>query len=263
MYQGRKIQMLLLEMVEIARNCGNILLNAEIENGGIYQKEGKANLVTEYDSRIQKELRKKLLKLLPGAGFMGEEDQADQTDISKGYAFIVDPIDGTTNFVRNARASCISIALAKDGNPITGVVHNPYAGETFYAAKGEGAFLNDATINSSNKTLEESIIYFGTSPYEAQWAQKSFQIAYQYFTHGADLRRSGSAALDICDVACGRGDFFFELRLNPWDYAAAACIASEAGCIVSDLEGRPVTYDRKQIVSVRGSQVRLLPLDKI
>jgi myo-inositol-1(or 4)-monophosphatase len=251
--------MLILEMVEIARDCGKILLNADMEREGIQQKKGKANFVTVYDSKIQKVLRKKLLKLMPEAEFMGEEDHADQTDISSGYAFIVDPIDGTTNFVRNARASCISVALAKEGVPITGVVHNPYAGETFYAAKGEGAFLNGVQISASDKTLEESIIYFGTSPYEAEWAQKSFQIAYQYFTHGADLRRSGSAALDICDVACGRGDFFFELRLNPWDYAAAALIALEAGCIVTDLEDRPVTYDRKQIVSVRAPQVRLLP----
>jgi myo-inositol-1(or 4)-monophosphatase len=253
--------MLLLEMVEIARDCGKILLNADMERGSIHQKKGKANLVTEYDSKIQKVLRQKLLKLLSKASFMGEEDHADHTDISNGYAFIVDPIDGTTNFVRNARASCISIALAKDGFPITGVVHNPYSGETFYAAKGEGAFSNGTPISASSKTLEESIIYFGTSPYEDEWAEKSFHIAYQYFRHGADLRRSGSAALDICDVACGRGDFFFELRLNPWDYAAAALIAKEAGCIVSDLEGNPVTYDRKQIVSVRAPKVALLNLN--
>jgi myo-inositol-1(or 4)-monophosphatase len=251
------------EISKIAHACAEIMMEAHVQEDSITLKAGKGNLVTKYDSLIQATLREKLLEMLPEAVFMGEEDHADQADIRKGYSFIVDPIDGTANFTRDGKASCICIALAKDGIPITGVVHNPYLGETFSAEVGKGAYLNGIKITASDKSLEDSIIFFGTSPYEAEWAKKSFQIAYDYFTHGADLRRSGSAALDICGVASGRGDFFFELRLNPWDYAAAALIAQEAGAIVSDLEGNPVTYDHKQIVTVRAPKVTLLPMEHI
>ncbi|MCI9338688.1 MAG: inositol monophosphatase [Lachnospiraceae bacterium] len=252
---------LLQEMTDIVKSCEDILLSATDMERKIHRKTGKGNFVTDYDSKVQAILQSRLLELLPEAVFLGEEDQMDSTDISKGYAFIVDPIDGTANFTRNYHASCISVALALDGFPILGVVHNPYQKETFTALKGQGAYLNGERIHASDRTLDEGLILFGTAPYHADLTRKSFEIAYRYLSRAEDLRRSGSAALDLCMVACGRAEFFFELTLCPWDYAAGALIVEEAGGFVSDLKGRPLTYDRRQTVAARGPRVELVEVE--
>lgn len=249
---------LLQKIIDIVKGCEGILLNATDMERKIHQKAGRGNFVTDYDSRVQAILKTRLLELVPGAVFLGEEDQMDHTDISKGYAFIVDPIDGTANFTRNYHASCISVALALDSFPILGVVHNPYQQETFYALKGKGAYRNGERIHTSDRTLEESLILFGTTPYNEALTRKSFEVAYRYMSRAEDLRRSGSAAIDLCTVACGRAEFFFELALSPWDYAAGALIVEEAGGFVSDLQGRPLTYDRRQAIAARAPKVELL-----
>lgn len=257
--KGKVINML-KEIISIVHECGEIILSATDIQRKIHQKEGKGNFVTDYDSKVQEALKEKLCKLVPDAVFMGEEDDADKTNIEKGYSFIVDPIDGTSNFTRGYKASSISVALALDGKPVMGVVYNPYLNETFSALKGQGAWLNGEPIHTSDNTLEKSIILFGTSPYSVELSKKSFEIAYRYFSRAEDLRRSGSAAIDICCLACGRADFYFEVKLNPWDYAAGALIVEEAGGIVSDLAGNPVTYDKKQTVVARAPRVELLDL---
>lgn len=249
---------LLEEIIEIVHGCGKIMLSATDIERKMHQKAGKGNFVTDYDSRVQQVLEEKLLALVPGAVFLGEEDQMDQTDISRGYAFIVDPIDGTANFTRGFDMSCISVALALDGKPVLGVIYNPYSGETYHAEKGKGAYRNGEPIHASQRTLEEGLILFGTAPYHQELTKRSFEVAYQYMSRGEDLRRSGSAALDLCAIASGRAEFYFEMRLCPWDYAAGALLVEEAGGLVSDLEGRPVTYDRKQTVVARGPRVELL-----
>lgn len=249
---------LLEEIKKLVHACGTIMTEASDIERQTHSKAGKGNFVTDYDSRIQKILEKRLLELMPEAVFLGEEDQMDHTDISHGYAFIVDPIDGTTNFTRGLDTSCISVALARDGRPVLGVVYNPYRRETFHALKGEGAYLNGRRISASRRSLEEGLILFGTAPYNEELARRSFEVAYRYMSHAQDLRRSGSAAIDLCTVACGRAEFFFELSLCPWDYAAGALIVEEAGGSVCDLAGNPLTYDRKQTVTARGPAVKLL-----
>lgn len=249
---------MLEKIIHIVHECGEIMLGASDIERTIHQKEGKGNFVTDYDSRVQAALKEKLLELVPDAVFFGEEDEADRADISQGYAFIVDPIDGTSNFMRGYRASCISVALASDGYPVMGVVYNPYMQETFYAEKGKGAFLNGKPIHTSDRTLEQGLVLFGTAPYREDLAKRSFEVAYRYFSRAEDLRRSGSAAIDLCALACGRAEFYFELILCPWDYAAGALIVEEAGGIVSDLEGNPVTFDQKQTVAARAPGVELL-----
>lgn len=251
---------MLEDIIRIVHECGEILTEAADIGRKTMQKEGRGNFVTEYDSRVQAVLQKRLLGLIPEAVFFGEEDEADRADIRKGYAFIVDPIDGTANFIRDYKASCISVALAQDGMPVLGVVYNPYLKETFWAEKDRGAFLNGEPIHASDRTLSESVILFGTAPYSQELSAKSFEIAYRYFSKAQDLRRSGSAAIDLCCLACGRADFYFELRLSPWDYAAAALIVEEAGGIISDLTGGPVTYDHAQTVAARAPGVELLKL---
>ncbi len=252
--------LLLEKIIRIVQDCETILLHASRIGEKLHHKSGRGNFVTDYDSKVQATLQSRLLELVPEAAFLGEEDQMDQTDISKGYAFIVDPIDGTANFARGYNASCISVALALDGRPLMGVVHNPYQQETFYALRGKGAYLNGTRIHASDRTLQEGLILFGTSPYNADLTKKSFQVAYRYLSEAEDLRRSGSAAIDLCMVASGRAEFFFELSLCPWDYAAGALIVEEAGGLTGDLQGRPLTYDRRQTVTARAPQVRLLEL---
>lgn len=258
--QTYPLDSLLEEIKKLVHTCGTILLEASDIQQTIHQKAGKGNFVTDYDSRVQKILEKGLLELLPEAVFLGEEDQMDHADISCGYAFIVDPIDGTANFTRGLDTSCISVALAQDGRPVLGVVYNPYRRETFHALKGKGAYLNDRRISASRRTLKEGLILFGTAPYNEELARRSFEVAYRYMSHAQDLRRSGSAAIDLCTIACGRAEFFFELCLCPWDYAAGALIVEEAGGFVCDLAGNPLTYDRKQTVTARGPAVKLLAL---
>ena len=251
-------QELLLSMINIVHQCGEIVLSATDIKRKMHQKEGKGNFVTEYDSKVQAVLKQELLALLPEAVFFGEEDDADKADISQGYAFIVDPIDGTANFTRGLHMSCISVALTKDGQPVIGVIYQPYTRETFYAEKGKGAYLNGEPIQASHRTLEEGIVFFGSSPYEEELAETSFEMAYRYFKKAQDIRRSGSAANDLCMIASGRAELYFEMCLSPWDYAAGALLVAEAGGIVTDIRGNALCFDKKQSIMARGQNVKCL-----
>ena len=249
---------ILKDIIEIMHQCGEIMLSATDIQRKIHQKEGKGNFVTDYDSRVQAVLKEKLLALLPEAVFFGEEDGADKADISKGYAFIVDPIDGTANFTQGLQMSCISVALAKDGYPVIGAVYNPYRQETFYAEKGKGAYLNGEPIHVSDKSLEEGLVFFGTAPYNVELTNTTINMLSRYFLKTQDIRRSGSAALDLCTIACGKAELYFEMILSPWDYAAGALIVEEAGGIVSRPDGAPLTFDKKQAVVARTPKAELL-----
>ena len=250
--------MMIDKIIDIVHECGEIILEATDIQRKTHLKEGRGNFVTEYDSKVQAALKEKLLSLLPEAVFFGEEDGADKTDISKGYAFIVDPIDGTANFTRGLNHSCISVALAKDGYPIKGVIYNPYKKETYYAEKGKGAFLNGERIHVSDKGLEEGLVLFGTAPYNVELTNTTIDMLTRYFLKSQDIRRSGSAALDLCTIACGKAELYFEMILSPWDYAAGALIVEEAGGIVSRPDGKPLTFDKKQAVVARTPRAELL-----
>ena len=185
-------EQLLKEIIAAVRTCGTIILNADRTKSGIDEKAGHANFVTAYDKKVQEELQKKLLAILPEAVFVGEEEDV-HASVADGYAFIVDPIDGTTNFIKDYHASAISVGLTKDGERYMGVVYNPYLDEMFTAVRGQGAFLNGRPIQVSNQPLENGIVIFGTAPYYEDLAKKSFDMAYQYFCKALDvrLRRGG------------------------------------------------------------------------
>lgn len=224
------------------RRCADIIVNADRSPEMIEEKSGHANFVTAYDKKVQQELSRGLLKILPGAVFVGEEEDM-HASVEKGYAFVVDPIDGTTNFIKDYKTSCISVGLLKDGNQLLGVVYNPYLDEMFTAIKGEGAFLNGKRIHTTKLPLNEGIVVFGTSPYYEELSKKSFELAYSLFQRALDVRRTGSAAIDLCNIAAGRAELFFELKLSPWDYAAGALIVSEAGGCVTTIEGAAISFD--------------------
>ena len=227
-----------------AREAGAIMRDAEDIRSTITAKEGHANFVTAYDRRVQAYLFESLSKLLPGAGFIGEEDGADrftETD-RQGFAFCIDPIDGTSNFLAGYRPSVTSIALLRDGRPFLGVVYEPYRDLMFTAIDGMGARLNGTAIRSSGEPLSRSLVLFGTATYNPEYAERTFALCAEYLPRCIDLRRSGSAAWDLCSVAMGSVGLYFELSLQLWDYAAAGLIAQEAGCCISDLTGKPLSW---------------------
>ncbi len=230
------------EIIEVAKEAGEIMLSAVRPK--IMEKSGHANFCTETDEKIQKFLIEKLQKVLPEAAFLGEEDGQDvfTEKMRSGYCFVLDPIDGTSNFIYEYRPSVISIGLLKDGKPHMAVIYNPYDDMMFSATAGQGAYMNGEKIMSSDSPLSDSLAVFGTAPYYTELRDKTFDIAKKLLPRCVDLRRSGTAAWDMCCVALGRCGLYFELRVQLWDYAAAALIAEEAGCKLTDIEGNPLSY---------------------
>ena len=236
---------ILSEIEAAAREAGQILLQAQEIRSRVEAKQGHANFVTEYDRQVQEVLFRRLQALLPEARFIGEEDGADRFQAADqlGYAFCIDPIDGTSNFLTGYRPSVTSIALFRDGTPFLGVVYEPYRDWMFTARKGCGAYRNGVRLQSSEEPLQRSLVSFGTAPYEPGLWEQTFGLCRRYLPLCIDLRRSGSAAWDLCNMALGTTGLYFELRLGLWDYAAAALIAEEAGCTVTDIHGLPLRYD--------------------
>lgn len=244
---------LLEQIIEVAKECGAIIKNADRKDIGVKDKAGKANFVTAYDVMVQKAAQEKLKQILPEADFLGEEEESE-VDTSGEYVFVVDPIDGTTNFIKDYHVSCISIGLVRNGERYIGVVYNPYLDEMFYAKKNYGAYLNGKPIHVSDEDLSNGIVLFGSAPYNTELARASFELAYEYFTKALDIRRSGSAALDLCSVAAGRAELYFEMILSPWDFAAGALILEEAGGIASTLDGEEVPCFSKSSVIARNKR---------
>lgn len=241
---------LLNEITKVMKECGQLIMNADRSEAMVDEKAGHANFVTTYDKMVQAKLQESFVKILPEATFVGEEEDI-HASIEKGLAFIVDPIDGTTNFIKNYHTSAISVGLLKDGEQFMGAVYNPYLDELFTAIKGCGAYLNGNPIHVSNQPLSNGVVLFGTAPYYEELNKKSFDMAYDYFKKALDIRRSGSAALDLCSIAAGRAELYFELRLSPWDYAAGSLIVSEAGGTVTTVEGGPLSFDKPCSVLAR------------
>ena len=235
---------ILKNMEPIVRQAGEILLSATDILGKTRQKSSAADLVTAYDVKVENFLKEKLLALVPDAIFYGEEEKENQ-DPTRGWAFIVDPIDGTANFVRGLSQSAVSVALLKDGAPEYAMVLDPYRKELFTAKRGQGAFCNGQRISVSDRPLDQGIFGMGTAPYNPELRQKTLVLTEKLLERSCDFRRMGAAVPDLCAVAHGRLDAFFECILSPWDYAAGSLLVTEAGGTVCTLEGEPLPYDRK------------------
>lgn len=240
-------------IIGAVRDCADIILTAHDIESGIEEKDGAANFVTKYDKKVQDELFKRLKNILPEAHLVGEEE-SEHDSVETGYAFIVDPIDGTTNFIKDYKMSAISVGLLKDGKPYIGVVYNPYLKEMFSAEAGKGAWLNGAPIHVSDKELSEGLVLFGTSPYNRQLADVTFDYMRRLYDLSLDVRRSGSAALDLCSIAAGRAEVYFEMILSPWDFVAGALIVTEAGGVVTTLERGALCYDKKCSILAAGKR---------
>ena len=235
---------MLEQIISIVREAGEIVLSAHDVWSQTHEKSSAADLVTEYDLAVERFLKEKLPPLVPGSLFFGEEEKENASPLT-GWVFIVDPIDGTTNFVRGLKHSAISVALAHDGAVEYGVVYDPYKNELFSARRGGGAFLNGQPIRISERPLAEGIFIMGTAIYKREYLEPTMRLTQALFRRSCDFRRLGAAALDLCNVACGRLDLFFEYSLSPWDHAAGGLILTEAGGVLSTLEGRPMDYTRR------------------
>ena len=235
---------MLEQIISIVREAGEIVLSAHDVWSQTHEKSSAADLVTEYDLAVERFLKEKLPPLVPGSLFFGEEEKENASPLT-GWVFIVDPIDGTTNFVRGLKHSAISVALAHDGVVEYGVVYDPYKDEIFSARRGGGAFLNGRPVRVSERPLDQGVFGMGTAIYDRQFIAPTMRLTEQLFRRSCDFRRLGAAALDLCDVACGRLDLFFEYSLSPWDHAAGGLILIEAGGVLSTLEGRPMDYTRR------------------
>ena len=195
----------------------------------VEQKGGHANFVTDMDKHLQDELMEALYGLCPSAEFFCEEKE--NQPLTDRPTWVIDPIDGTTNFIHGYGMSAISCALLENREPVLGCVYHPYLRETYSAEKGKGAFLNNRPMRVSENPMERALVGFGTSPYQTELGEASLNAALAFLRRCADIRRGGSAALDLAYVACGRQDIFFELNLQPWDVAAGSLLVREAGGI--------------------------------
>ncbi len=205
-------------------------------------KTGHRDVVTEFDRKVQELLIKRMSEAVPGASFFCEENSR-RDSLEAEHVFIIDPIDGTMNFVRGFHHSAVSVAYMSRGELLAASVYNPYVQECFTATKGEGAWLNGRPISASYLPLSESVVCCGTSPYDPELADSTFELIKKAFIAGLDIRREGSAALDMCSAAAGRAGVYFEPKVSLWDIAAGMLIVSEAGGRCCRLDGSPIPLD--------------------
>lgn len=204
------------------------------------KKKGKADYVTAVDFSVQQFIQNKLSVLYPHSQFMSEEKDNETIDKSS-LVWVLDPVDGTTNLIHDYQASAISLALVENNQVVLGVIYHPYLHEMYTAMKGKGSYLNGNRIYVSDADcLEDSLIAIGTSPYYKELAEENFEIFKKLYCEAQDIRRSGSAAIDMAFVACGRLEGYIERKLKLWDYAAGSLLIREAG-------GSVKTYDQEEI----------------
>ena len=234
---------------EIAREAGSLLMEHFRQRVKIEYK-GDVDLVTVADRQSEALILQRIRALWPEHDLMGEEGA--RVESGSDYRWYVDPLDGTTNFAHGFPVFCVSLALERKGKRIAGVVYDPTRDELFTAELGSGAYLNGEKIRVSKVTnLAECLLATGFPSHKRHQNPNIFfyhQITLR--THG--VRRAGSAALDLCSVACGRFDGFWEFNLNPWDTAAGVLLVEEAGGRVSDFKAGPFRIDSRETLASNG-----------
>ncbi len=235
--------------VEVAREAGSLLAQLSKQPVEISYKQ-KSDLVTQADRRSEALIIDRLHRHFPRHAVVAEEGGGQQTDSE--YCWYVDPLDGTTNFAHGFPMYCVSLALAFRGEVIVGVVYDPNREELFTAERGSGAFLNDQRISvSKTANLSESLLATGFPPFAFN-NDLNIQFFFELTHRSHGIRRAGSAALDLCSVAAGRFEGFWELKLNPWDKAAGSLLVTEAGGKLSNLAGGPFDLQIDEIVASNG-----------
>lgn len=223
---------------EVGREAGNYFRDKRPKEQ--IAKEGVFNFVTNCDIEVQALLTERLLKAAPEAVVIGEESPDRPHVPAKGEAFILDPIDGTSNFIAGMACSVVCIAYCLDGKQEMSVVYNPYANELYSAKRGEGAWLNERRLHVPEFQLRDSLLAADLGGYRADLRERSLCVLRQLFGHALGIRIYGSAAFALCQVAAGRLSAYISMNLQIWDYAAAELILSEAGAVVSTQTGEPL-----------------------
>jgi myo-inositol-1(or 4)-monophosphatase len=217
--------------------------------------KGEVNLVTEADRAAEAVIVRTIRKRFPGHRFLAEEggEHATPESIGSDHKWIVDPLDGTTNFAHSFPMFCVSIGLETRGEIVLGIVYDPLREELFLAEKGKGATLNGRRIHvSKTEKLTAGLIVTGFAYDVRQDLMNNLDHFANFSLRVQGVRRTGSAALDLCYVACGRFDGFWEMKLSPWDTAAGFLIAAEAGATVTDFGNHPYQIYLKEILATNG-----------
>lgn len=236
--------------VAVATQAGKLLLEAQGKARQV-TKKGEVDLVTDMDWRAETLIVDALRSAFPDHSILAEE--GTRMEGPAPYRWLIDPLDGTTNYAHGFPVFCVAIALEQGGVPVLGVAYDPSRDELFVTERGRGAFLNgDPIYVSHSASLNESLLATGF-PYDIRENPRNNLAEYAAFSlRCRGVRRLGSAVLDLCYVAAGRLDGFWELRLDPWDLAAGALMVEEAGGRITDLGGGPFTLNKRQIVASNG-----------
>lgn len=228
-------------MVKAARAAGNVLLRHmhKLDALNVVEKD-RLDFASEVDGLAEKEIIKEFRRSTPDYAILGEEGGAVKSKTGSRFIWVIDPLDGTSNYLRGIPHFCVSIALVENGEPIHGVIFDPLRNELFTASRGSGATLNDKRVRvAERKDLDGAMVLTGFPPRERSRASAQLKCLDTLLVEIEDIRRTGSAALDLAYVACGRADAYFEAGVKPWDIAAGALMVREAGGKVSDFRGRP------------------------
>ncbi len=240
------------EVIELVKSTKDIILDESLVN--TRKEKGDADYVTLVDIKVQEFIFDGLKSMYPNYQFMGEEEERGSLDFTQPI-WILDPLDGTTNLIHNYNQSAVSLALWRNQRLEFGVIYNPYTDELFTGYLNKGAYLNGKPIHVSNYTsMSDSLISVGTHPYKKEMSKDTFLISHKIYLDCQDIRRSGSAALDLAYVAAGRTEAFFEKFLSPWDYAAGAIIVQEAGGTVTTFDNKPLpVFSPSSVLATNGS----------
>ncbi|MGN0354005.1 MAG: inositol monophosphatase family protein [Muricoprocola sp.] len=236
------------QIEELVREAGKMMLKADFTGEIVHEKQGDANFCTDYDVAIQNFLIQHLAEILPGASFYGEEDtQGNKEQENLGdYVFYIDPIDGTTNFMFGYKHSCVSVGLAFQGKIIAGFVYNPFKDEMYTGILGQGSTLNGRRLKLQDKGLSEGIAGFDCTRYNEGTSDNIdilFKVVKELYFQSLAIREGGSSTLDLCRVASASNVVYFQMVLQPYDYAAAWIIVEEAGGVITQIDGSPLRLD--------------------
>ncbi len=241
------------KIVDTVRESGRMVASAK--EFTVEDKGTRENVVTSIDIENEAFLRRRLTDLVPGSSFVGEEGD-DNPILEEGYTWIVDPIDGTMNFSRGIPEVGISVALFKDGEPYIGVVHNPFTGAMYHSEIGKGTWRNGNPVKVSDRPAEDCILSTAWCCYEKSLSRRVFQVSEDLYPRINDIRRIGTAAVELSMLSEGAVDMYFEIRLSPWDYAAGLTCVKAAGGVFHGIDS-DVRYDRPSPVLCANSQDNL------
>lgn len=237
--------------IEAALSAGRIH-RSYFRTNLVVDKKGPIDLVTAADLETERMFRGLIAGRFPSHVVLGEETPAGVAAESGGHRWIIDPVDGTTNFAHGLALFCVSIALEVDGRIELGVVYDPMAEELFTAERGVGAWLNGEPLHVSTRSaLVDGLLCTGF-PYSVRDRPTKLEAFSAFLRAARGVRRLGSAALDLCYVAAGRLDGFWEIRLHPWDFAAGMLVVTEAGGAVTNYAGAPLKIEASEIVASNG-----------